>query len=62
MYNRPLQAEMWERQGRAVKQSELCNPAKEVKKRGTKDELADKAAEEAAEVCSGMSTEMMQSG
>ena len=44
---------MWERQGRAVKQAELSQPAKEVRKRGAKDEepVADsRAAEEEAEV------------
>ena len=42
---------MWERQGRAVKDSELGQPAKEVRKRGTKDEPVDsRAAEEEAEV------------
>ena len=46
------QAEMWERQGRAVKDSELSQPAKEVRKRGAKDEPVDsRAAEEEAEVC-----------
>ena len=54
---------MWERQGRAVKESELCNPAKEVKKRGTKDEPADnKTAEEEAEVRSAIFTEVLQPG
>ena len=43
---------MWERQGRAVKESELSQPAKEVRKRGAKDEPVDsRAAEEEAEVC-----------
>lgn len=42
---------MWERQGRAVKDSELGQPAKEVRKRGAKDEPTDsRAAEEEAEV------------
>ena len=42
---------MWERQGRAVKESELGQPAKEVRKRGAKDEPVDsRAAEEEAEV------------
>ena len=47
-----LQADMWERQGRAVKPSELGTPAKEVKKRGSKDEPADSslAADGEAEV------------
>lgn len=43
---------MWERQGRAVKDSDLSQPAKEVKRRGAKDEPMDsKTAEEEAEVC-----------
>lgn len=51
-----LQVEMWERQGRAVKEAELGTPAKEVRKRGAKDEPVDStaaaaaAAEEEAEV------------
>ena len=44
---------MWERQGRAVKPSELSTPAKEVRKRGSKEEEpagSSLAAEEEAEV------------
>lgn len=43
---------MWERQGRAVKEAELSRPAKEVRKRGAKDEEPgdSRAAEEEAEV------------
>ena len=42
---------MWERKGRQVKDSELGNPAKEVKKRGAKDpEARATEPEDVAEV------------
>ena len=48
---------MWERQGRAVKPSELSTPAKEVRKRGSKDEEpvdSSLAAEEAEVHCAAL--------